>query len=961
MSLGAALLQPQTLQRAAPDPVAALIEDVTRLVALLIEDAAAQGPVAGELEPALLTVGQTLAGSIGTRRAAAETRLRTRFADVRGFFDGLMTQTTAASGDPEKILALIRTAFDLAKSATEAATLPSIRAELTFLKALIEDDLGLSAAFLGETVVACLTEFRRRLAALPDPGDATALRRLRLARAILGRLALRASLLRPPAIEVEPLARLLHELLTDSGVTKALREVSCVLDGVEAALNASIAAGRAVAVAAQPVGAGVVPRPNAAEYSYYASWLLRDEDVPLLGLSDLDDAAGFLNQLKSGANIVERLLLNNTLTPAERTALEAFSGTGEPPKDLLLTILAAINREMQAESMLRNISDQFDTDYGLNDDIRDLSRDYAEDQSLFLLNRRVLEKAFAGKIDTFSTGFGRWLWWDLLNPALVHYPRNQVFVTGDRRFVMCDDIPMLSGEDLHWHHAPMFADSTEGAMWFKFDHASREFCEVWAQIWTIAAECAKAIWHLVKVQPGHEWQAAPVGTIEIVDTLQQILFGKPYSAHFLEGNKHLRRWGKTLDSSVGLKGLSTLGFSFTSLQSNAPTEKAAFWLTVLMGDIIRNVGPISTCNLGRDLFIEFVTLMNFRGPRDGPSTLPSNPAWNHRKQASFVSLSDTLFGMLLISLYPRDNYSIEIWSAAGIEDRRKEMMAGHWLGGSAGLGLSAGLAGSFVAQFIAWAEDFKRFFKTGGISAAKMFVLYWIYSYLFRENATDDGRYRPAGTGFRGYPDRDTAPSPYLLPFAGGTAQYTGQANLGLFSHNFISNSDFVPPINNATQQTYAYDFGHDFGTAVACSRAGVVWSFTEGNADSSTGPWNVIIIRHATIDNEHDDFGNGPVQTYGVYGHLAFNGVTSAPQFGGTAPTQESLSPGAGTAVAQGDLIALAGDTGTSFHNHLHMHILPDDGTGNPNQTFAIPFVFEDAPGDGVLKSTTWYRSGNN
>ena len=184
MSLGAALLQPQILENAAPDPAAALIEDFTRLVALMIEDASSQGPVAAEMEPALLTVGQTLAASVAPRRAVAETRLRTRFSDARTFIDGLMAQTNAASGDPEKILALIRRALELAKSAADAATLPAIRAELTFLKALIEDDLGLSAAFLADTVVAYLTEFRRRLAALPDPVDAATLRRLRLARAI---------------------------------------------------------------------------------------------------------------------------------------------------------------------------------------------------------------------------------------------------------------------------------------------------------------------------------------------------------------------------------------------------------------------------------------------------------------------------------------------------------------------------------------------------------------------------------------------------------------------------------------------------------------------------------------------------------------------------------------------------------------------------------------------------------
>jgi murein DD-endopeptidase MepM/ murein hydrolase activator NlpD len=99
-------------------------------------------------------------------------------------------------------------------------------------------------------------------------------------------------------------------------------------------------------------------------------------------------------------------------------------------------------------------------------------------------------------------------------------------------------------------------------------------------------------------------------------------------------------------------------------------------------------------------------------------------------------------------------------------------------------------------------------------------------------------------------------------------------------------------------------------------------------------------------------------------------NGITNAPAFGGATPTQESLSPGAGTPVTQGDLIALAGDTGMSFHNHLHMHVLPDDGTGVPSTVFAIPFVFRDmvvgqvpnnSPlNDGNLKSITWYRSRN-
>ena len=382
---------------------------------------------------------------------------------------------------------------------------------------------------------------------------------------------------------------------------------------------------------------------------------------------------------------------------------------------------------------------------------------------------------------------------------------------------------------------------------------------------------------------------------------------------------------------------------------------------MFLGDVIRTAGPVQTVNTLRDLLLSFVTLLNFRGPQDGPSTLPSNPAANHLKQAPFVSLATRSSRCCS----PRSTRATAIPSSSGPRTGSatagSQAMLGHWFGGSAGLGLAAGLSGSLVAQIIAWAEDFKRFFLTGAISAAKMFLLFWVYNYLFKENATDGGRYRPGGGSFRGYPPRDS--SPYRLPFPGGDAIYTGQANLGLFSHNFITNSDFVTPANSAPQQAYAYDFGHDLREPIACVRPGVVWQFTENLPDSSTGNWNFLIIRHDAIDPVHDDFGSGPVQTYSVYGHLALNGVTNAPAFGGTAPGQESVTAGTGAVVARGDLIALAGDTGMSFHNHLHLHVIPDNGAGAPDMSATsrtIPFVFGDAPGDGVLKSITWYRSGN-
>lgn len=973
MALGTALLQPYAIGRDSPDPMLGLAEDIARLIAIFTEDALAEGPLAKEAQAAAEEVGQTIVtwftdtgADNQTRQARALARLNARFMPIRAFVQGLIDDTATAEADPSLVVGLIRQLLTLARSATDATTLPAIRSELEFVKSLIEDDLGFGPDFLAARIAEYITVLRRRLSDLPAPTDAQARRRIHLARVTLARLGLRTHLLVPPGFEVEPMARGLHRLLQSSGVQDVLREAGCALDGIEKVLNAAIAAGEAVATAPQPVGAGVVPRPDAAEYSYFASFVLQDEDLPLIGLSELDTPETFLTTFRTSTNPVI-VAIRQEMTDSERDPLDTFTG-GEPDHDRLLGILAALNRIIQNRPILDLGDETLIAEDDLPDNIKDLRSSYRDDQDLFLYNRRVVEHVFGGRVESLDADstrwFGRWA------AGTFKWPHHQVYVTGDRKFVMCDDMPMHAGSDVKWFQAPIFAGHIRHGLWFSFDHAKPEFCEIWTQVWSLLADAAKAIWHTLEIQPGHEAQNATVCAIEYADLVQQMLLGKPLSAHLIEGNPHLRRWGKSMDSFVGLKGIATFGASFQNLQSDAPTEKFRHWITVLMGDVFRTLGPIQMSNALRDLMVGFVVLLNFGGPRDGPSTLPSDPARNHQKQEPFVAFSDSMFAMLLISLFPQDNYSIMLFNRDrdDLEDQRTSAMAVHWLAGGVGMGLLAGLTGSLVAQIIAWAEDFKRFFITGGISAAKMFGLYWFYLYIFRENATEGGRYRAGGGNFRGYPDRET--SPYLLPYPAGVARFCGQANLGLFSHNNITNSDFDTPANNAVQQAYAYDFDHDFREPIACSRGGVVWAFQEGMGDSTTGAWNFLTIRHDTVDNEHDDFGNGPVQTYSVYGHLSQNGVTNAPLFGGTTPTPESTNPGAGTAVSQGDLIALAGDTGMSFHNHLHMHVLPDDGTGAPSTVFAIPFVFRDMRvgilpvnsflNDGVLKSTTWYESRN-
>lgn len=953
MALGTALLQPQAFRRPAPDAEAALIEDILRLAALFGEDTAADGPMAAAAEAAVLDVGPRIQAQLAPRLAAAQSKLRSRLNGPRNYLDRLAADAAAAASDAGQIIGLFRRVAGDLQSLVGSLTLPGIRQQLEFFKEIVETDLGLGPAFLADTTRIYLDQLRERLAAVALGGDLALARRRRLAIALLTRLRARLAAYSPPGIDIEAIARLIDRLLRETGLTQALREISCALEGIEKSLAAAEATGSAVRPPPQPIGAGVVTRTGAIEYSWYASWLLSDEDVFLLGFSDIKKPRDFINRLQAGSNPLTGFL-REQFSAGERTVLDSYTNAMEDPsREVMLTALAVVNRAMQRQTILEPPEgDARLPSSQITDEIRKLRLNHVGDQELVLFNRRVLEAAFKDVIDEESGWFFRKV--RTAAAGVAAWPRNQVYVTGDRRFVMCGDKPMIIGENLHWYDAPMFSEFNLGMARYIFEHFKPETCEILAQILTTAGEAGKSIWHIVANQPGHAANAGVTGSIEIADTIQQVLFGNPLSGYFVEGSGSVRNFGNWLDSGLGLKGVGTLLTSFEDVIGRDDNNLAAFWLTVFLGDAIRTAGPAQTINGLRDIILAFVTLANFRGPQDAPSSLPRHPAANHLKQGPFVSLADTLFAMLLMSLYPRDNYSIFLWTKEGAGDLRLESMLGHWIGGSAGLGVLAGLSGSFVAQVIAWSEDFKRFFLTGAKSAGKMAALFWFYNYLFKENDTDGGRYRPGSGSFRGYPPRDS--SPYRLPYPGGTALYVGQANLGLFSHNFITNSDFVTPGNSAPQQAYAYDFGHEFREPIACVRGGVVWQFVENIVDSTTGPWNFLIIRHATIDPVHDNFGSGPVQTYSVYGHLAQNGVTNAPLFGGTAPVR-------GAPVNRGDLIALAGDTGMSFHNHLHLHIVPDNGAGAPDLSATsrtIPFVFGDAPGDGNLKSITWYRSGN-
>ena len=114
-----------------------------------------------------------------------------------------------------------------------------------------------------------------------------------------------------------------------------------------------------------------------------------------------------------------------------------------------------------------------------------------------------------------------------------------------------------------------------------------------------------------------------------------------------------------------------------------------------------------------------------------------------------------------------------------------------------------------------------------------------IYTYLFTDGATDDGKYCADGNAderfeLSGYPQ--AADSPYLLPWSGAMIQCV-QGNLGVWSH--------FP----ASRQTYAYDFSHDVGTEVLGSRAGIITQIDDTQADNNPTTWNFVEVMHLIVN----------------------------------------------------------------------------------------------------------------
>jgi hypothetical protein len=541
------------------------------------------------------------------------------------------------------------------------------------------------------------------------------------------------------------------------------------------------------------------------------------------------------------------------------------------------------------------------------------------------------------------------------------------------------DDSLLLHEDpsghLQWFDAPMFKLSS-APLCYTFLHTKPPGMENWARVLWYLATTAKLGAHVVDcITSPREYVSNLLMAAWHTSNLSAGLLAKAPLPSYLVAGAGWTQSGHKLFSAV--YGAAVLGGSFEGVHTKAsawPILKQ--WFSLLFSDVMNAYSFSSIPDTLADLMLTFLTLRNYEGAGKPPPG-PDLRARNLDTAANFGGVCGVGAVWLVCKLLPKRHYGLPFPAS----DSGWPWL--WWLtitATSATGNLGGNMLGWLLAGSTDWPGYAKRFPKHLGMSGLTSPLLW----YNFMEGKTSGGSYYPGDGQFKGYPD--AASSPYKLPYAKGSSVFVIQANQGLFSHNAL----------NGGNQVYAYDFGMDAGDDVLAARDGTVvdyFDWIENDThpktqeelsvarDASAGKvaadqtnwtsWNFILIRHDTIDTTHDqDMGSGDagVMTFAVYGHGRQQGVRDAFAERGVTDISKIM----GAKVKQGDKIMKAGDTGLSFHNHLHMQITvanptpPADARGMLDKlaAYTIPFVFREVSHiidtDGVLLARQWYTSDN-
>jgi hypothetical protein len=503
---------------------------------------------------------------------------------------------------------------------------------------------------------------------------------------------------------------------------------------------------------------------------------------------------------------------------------------------------------------------------------------------------------------------------------------------------------------------------------FTFKRCEPGTLEKWAYVTAVVSNAIELVLHLTSLEEG--------------DYMSNSINAGSHTGigiYKLAAREPVNFWFELLVLRIGLTFIT----SFEGIHSKASFGNCAkMWsATLLIPDLFEMYIYKGVADLVRDTLLTGITLRNYDGPSGAPDSGPDNRPLNSYKVDAPVDLAVVVMDYIMDAVFPKKDYQQPF--ASGSQALKIFLLWATVINTAFGL-LGIALA-VLVTDLMAGTRDFRMIPRQLLRVLLRTWLTFIPSLYQSREGKTSDGEYDPyGGADFMGYTNFgtgtprvkvDNSTSPYKLPYAPGHSVYCPQGNQGLVSHNFLNGG-----------QTYAYDFSLDQDVEILASRPGTIvawWEDVENDTMGDPISWNFIAIRHDRDDegkplaiDQNFDLGPGgvPVRTIAVYGHGRKGSVTTALAINGLTPPPRTVSgfkaavtTGTPVTVKQGMPIMLAGSTGISAQNHLHMHVIPDPGTGSGTLVRddfigngdTMPFVFADVDRRFTLTSLGFSTKG--
>jgi hypothetical protein len=360
---------------------------------------------------------------------------------------------------------------------------------------------------------------------------------------------------------------------------------------------------------------------------------------------------------------------------------------------------------------------------------------------------------------------------------------------------------------------------------------------------TFALADASKQWKDKPRLPGEDEREYVFGPTLTADALEKVAFLSSIATNLIEIVCHLSSLERGDYASNTVNAISNLGLGtwkaaackplpwwfegpvlrflptfFATLEGRHTKASAGnrmlMWLTLAGPDLSEMYLYRYFAKLARDLVLSTLTLINHEAPESPTAPRPRNveevDAWRQVAVHLFVNL--------YLFAFEKKNWGV--MKPGDDKSPMVELIFFWGLLGGAISGCLGGLLGCVGAQGIARQIDNETLVDKlwWGVPQALTFALFWLY--MRTEGHTDDGKFTPfSGAALTGYPPRSS--SPYLLPYSGDC--YVGQANQGIWSHNF-----------NNVGQLYAVDFSLDAGDEILAARGGTVVNFWEGVPDET-------------------------------------------------------------------------------------------------------------------------------